>query len=71
MADAGLAQTDVVEDVRQAPATGNQTAALGVQERAPLLTITQVGQTEDGRVVEVTRHFLGEGWTLRYGVPLA
>lgn len=70
MAEAGLAQTDVVEDVRQAPATADQAAALGVQEGAPLLTITHVGRTEDGRVVEVTRHVLGEGWTLRYGVPL-
>ncbi|MEZ3182974.1 UTRA domain-containing protein [Streptomyces pimonensis] len=70
MADAGLAQTDVVEDVCQVPATADQAAALGVQEGAPLLTITHVGRTEDGRTVEVTRHVLGEGWTLRYGVPL-
>jgi GntR family transcriptional regulator len=70
MADAGLAQAEVVEDVAQAPATADQAAALGVQEGAPLLTITHVGRTADGRVVEVTRHVLGEGWTLRYGVPL-
>ncbi|MCC3654728.1 UTRA domain-containing protein [Streptomyces sp. S07_1.15] len=70
MADAGLAQADVVEDVTQVPATADQTAALGVQDGAPLLTITHVGRTEDGRLVEVTRHVLGEGWTLRYGVPL-
>ncbi|MFF0164029.1 UTRA domain-containing protein [Streptomyces sp. NPDC005263] len=70
MKDAGLTQAEVVEDVAQAPATADQAAALGVQEGAPLLTITHVGRTEDGRVVEVTRHVLGEGWTLRYGVPL-
>ncbi|MET9804661.1 UTRA domain-containing protein [Streptomyces sp. NPDC006368] len=70
MADAGLAQTEVVEDVAQAPATADQAEALGVQEGAPLLTITHVGRTEDGRVVEITRHVLGEGWKLRYGVPL-
>lgn len=70
MKDAGLTQTDVVEDVRQVLATADQAAALGVQEGALLLTITHVGRTEDGRVVEVTRHVLGEGWTLRYGVPL-
>lgn len=70
MADAGLAQTEVVEDVAQAAATADQAAPLGVQEGALLLTITHVGRTEDGRVVEVTRHVLGEGWTLRYGVPL-
>ncbi|MFC8858801.1 UTRA domain-containing protein [Streptomyces sp. NPDC057144] len=70
MTDAGLAQTEVVEDVTQTPATSAQAEALGVQEGAQLLTITHVGRTEDGRVVEVTRHVLGEGWTLRYGVPL-
>lgn len=70
MADAGLAQAEVVEDVRQVPATADQAAALGVQQGAPLLTITHVGRTESGKVVEVSRHVLGEGWTLRYGVPL-
>ena len=70
MADAGLTQTDVVEDVQQVPATAAQAEALGVQQGALLLTITHVGRTNDGRVIEVTRHVLGEGWTLRYGVPL-
>lgn len=71
MAEAGLAQAEVVEDVTQAPATAAQAEALGAQEGAPLLTITHVGRTEDGRTVEVTRHVLSEGWTLRYGVPLS
>ncbi|MFF9345324.1 UTRA domain-containing protein [Streptomyces sp. NPDC014773] len=71
MADAGLAQTDVVEDVTQAPATADQAEALGVEEGELLLTITHTGRTEDGRAVEVSRHILGRGWTLRYGVPLA
>ncbi|MFJ8763050.1 UTRA domain-containing protein [Streptomyces cyaneofuscatus] len=70
MADAGLAQTEVVEDVMQAPATAEQAAALGVAEGELLLTILHIGRTESGRVVEVTRHVLGRGWTLRYGVPL-
>ncbi|MFZ4240845.1 UTRA domain-containing protein [Streptomyces murinus] len=70
MQDAGLSQAEIVEDVTQTPATADHAAALGVQEGTPLLTITHVGRTEDGRVVEVTRHTLGEGWTLRYGVPL-
>lgn len=70
MADAGLAQTDVVEDVVQVPATPEQAEALGVEEGELLLTITHTGRTEDGRVVEVSRHVLGRGWTLRYGVPL-
>ncbi|WP_329326701.1 UTRA domain-containing protein [Streptomyces sp. NBC_01689] len=70
MADAGLAQTDVVEDVTQAPATAAQAEALGLEVGELLLTITHTGRTEDGRTVEVTRHVLGRGWTLRYGVPL-
>ncbi|HWU08040.1 MAG TPA: UTRA domain-containing protein [Streptomyces sp.] len=71
MADAGLSQTDVVEDVTQVPATADQAAALGVDDGELLLTITHTGRTESGQVVEVTRHVLGRGWTLRYGVPLA
>jgi DNA-binding GntR family transcriptional regulator len=70
MADAGLAQTEVVEDVTQEPATADQAAALGVEPGSLLLTITHVGRTEDGRTVEVSKHTLGPGWTLRYGVPL-
>ncbi|MEV7715398.1 UTRA domain-containing protein [Streptomyces sp. NPDC088270] len=70
MADAGLAQTDVVEDVTQVPATADQAEALGVETGELLLAITHIGRTEDGRAVEVTRHVLGRGWTLRYGVPL-
>jgi GntR family transcriptional regulator len=70
MADADLAQAEVVEDVAQAPATAEQAEALGVEPGALLLTITHVGRTKDGRAVEVTRHVLGPGWTLRYGVPL-
>ncbi|MFY1675482.1 UTRA domain-containing protein [Streptomyces sp. WMMC905] len=70
MADAGMAQASVVEDVTQAPATAEQAAALGVEAGELLLNITHTGMTEDGRVVEVTRHVLGRGWTLRYGVPL-
>ncbi|MFJ5820119.1 UTRA domain-containing protein [Streptomyces sp. NPDC093108] len=70
MADAGLTQTDVVEDVTQEPASAEQADALGVEPGSLLLTITHVGRTEDGRTVEVSKHTLGPGWTLRYGVPL-
>lgn len=70
MADAGLTQAEVVEDVMQVPATAEQAEALGVEAGELLLTITHTGTTEDGRVVEVSRHTLGRGWTLRYGVPL-
>ncbi|MFD9496855.1 UTRA domain-containing protein [Streptomyces sp. NPDC060005] len=70
MAAAGLAQTDVVEDVEQVLATEEHAEALGVKLGDLLLAITHVGRTEDGRVVEVTRHVLGRGWKLRYGVPL-
>ncbi|MER6318905.1 MULTISPECIES: UTRA domain-containing protein [unclassified Streptomyces] len=70
MADAGLAQAEVVEDVTQEPASTEQADALGVEPGSLLLTITHVGRTEDGRTVEVSKHTLGPGWTLRYGVPL-
>lgn len=70
MADAGLAQTDVVEDVSQIPATAEQAKALGVEPGDLLLTILHTGRTGEGRTVEVTRHILGRDWTLRYGVPL-
>lgn len=70
MADAGLAQTEVVEDVELVMASEDAAEALGVSLGEPLLAITHVGRTEDGRVVEVTRHVLGRGWKLRYGVPL-
>jgi len=71
MADAGHAQTEVVEDVALIQASADQAAALGVAEGDSLLAITHVGSTADGTVVEVTRHVVGPGWTLRYGVPLA
>ncbi|MEU0002437.1 UTRA domain-containing protein [Streptomyces microflavus] len=70
MADAGLAQAEIVEDVTQEPASDEQADALGVEPGSLLLTITHVGRTEDGRTVEVSKHTLGPGWTLRYGVPL-
>lgn len=70
MSEAGFAQTEVTEDVTQVPASAEAAEALGVATGAPLLTITHVGCTADGRVVEVTQHTLGPGWVLRYGVPL-
>lgn len=70
MAEAGLAQAEVVEDVEQRPATTEQAEALGVEPGEPLLVITHTGRTEQGQAVEVTRHVLGRGWKLRYGVPL-
>ncbi|MEV5880715.1 UTRA domain-containing protein [Streptomyces sp. NPDC052101] len=70
MAEAGFAQTEVVEDVKQRPATAAEAEALGVAPDSLLLEITHVGHTAAGRAVEVTRHTLGPGWTLRYSVPL-
>ncbi|MCX5426113.1 MULTISPECIES: UTRA domain-containing protein [unclassified Streptomyces] len=71
MAEAGFSQgSEAVEDVDQRPATADQAAALGVEEGELLLTVTHVGRTAEGRAVEVTRHTLGRGWTLRYAVPL-
>lgn len=70
MAEAGFAQAEVIEDLRQRPATDSEAAALGVVAGSLLLEITHVGYTNAGRAVEVTRHTLGPGWTLRYSVPL-
>ncbi|MGW5336219.1 UTRA domain-containing protein [Streptomyces bauhiniae] len=71
MREAGFDQgAEAVEDVDQRPATADQAEALGVDEGALLLTVTHIGQTAEGRVVEVTRHTYGPGTTLRYGVPL-
>lgn len=70
MAEAGLKQTNVVEDIKQHPATAEQAEALGVETGDLLLVITHTGRTAKDQVVEVTRHTLGHGWTLRYAVPL-
>ncbi|MFD9819099.1 UTRA domain-containing protein [Streptomyces violascens] len=70
MSEAGFAQVDATEDVELHTATEDQAAALGVAAGETLLAIKHVGTTAEGRVVEVTRHVLGPGWTLRYGVPL-
>jgi GntR family transcriptional regulator len=70
MAEAGFAQAEVIEDVKQRPATEAEANALGVDAGSLLLEITHVGYTDTGRAVEVTRHTLGPGWTLRYSVPL-
>ncbi|KJS53216.1 hypothetical protein VM98_26600 [Streptomyces rubellomurinus subsp. indigoferus] len=70
-AEAGFAQAEVTEDVTQIAADAEQAAALGVEPGAKLLQILHVGRTEQGRAVEVTRHVLGAGWTLRFSVPVA
>ncbi|MFB7475581.1 UTRA domain-containing protein [Kitasatospora sp. NPDC056184] len=70
-AEAGLAQTEVTEDVTLVEASAEQAAALGVEPGSKLLQILHVGRTEKGTTVEVTRHILSAGWTLRYSVPVA
>jgi UTRA domain len=70
MREAGFGQgAEAVEDVDQRPATADQAAALGVEVGDLLLTVTRVGRTAEGRVVEVTRHTLGRGWTLCHAAP--
>ncbi|WP_119581662.1 UTRA domain-containing protein [Streptomyces europaeiscabiei] len=72
MREAGFDQgQEAVEDVELRPSTETEAKALGLQPGEPVLSITHVGTTEDGRVVEVTRHTLGRNWKLRYAVPLA
>jgi GntR family transcriptional regulator len=70
MAEAGFRQVEVIEDVQQREATATEADAFGVDAGSLLLEITHVGYTDAGRAVEVTRHTLGPGWTLRYSVPL-
>ncbi|QDN84348.1 UTRA domain-containing protein [Streptomyces sp. RLB3-6] len=70
MAEAGFAQAEILEDVAQHPASAAEAEALGVQSGDLLLIITHTGRTAEGRVVEVSRHILGPGWTLRFGVPV-
>jgi len=72
MREAGFDQGDeATEDVELRPSTEAEAEAFGLAPGELVLSITHVGTTEDGRVVEVTRHTLGRGWKLRYAVPLA
>jgi GntR family transcriptional regulator len=72
MKEAGFDQGDAAtEDITLRPATADEAARLGLPEGSDVLTITHIGRTADGRVVEVTQHVLAKGWTLRFSVPLA
>ncbi|MFE5842004.1 UTRA domain-containing protein [Streptomyces niveus] len=72
MKEAGFDQGDTAtEDIELRTATLEESTRLGLPDGADVLTISHVGATADGRVVEVTQHVLGKGWKLRYAVPLA
>ncbi|WP_069772214.1 UTRA domain-containing protein [Streptomyces sp. LUP30] len=72
MKEAGFDQGDAAtEDIALRPATADEAARLGLPDGSDVLTITHIGRTVDGRVVEVTQHVLAKGWTLRFSVPLA
>jgi GntR family transcriptional regulator len=72
MREAGFDQgQEATEDVELRPSTETEAEALGLEPGDLVLSITHVGRTDEGRVVEVTRHTLGSGWKLRYAVPLA
>jgi DNA-binding GntR family transcriptional regulator len=71
MTEAGFAQESAAEDIQLRPATDHVAELLGVEPGTPLLEITHIGYTAEGRAVEATVHTLGPGWVLRYGVPLA
>ncbi|MCT9142429.1 UTRA domain-containing protein [Streptomyces violarus] len=71
MREAGFDQgQEATEEVVLRPSTEAEAEAFGLQPGAPVLSITHIGTTEDGRVVEVTRHTLNSGWKLQYAVPL-
>ncbi|MGY3685101.1 UTRA domain-containing protein [Streptomyces sp. TE33382] len=71
MEAAGFAQTEVVEEVVQYPATQVEADAFGVEVGSLLMQITHIAQTADGRVVEVTVHRPGPDWVLRFSTPLS
>ncbi|MER5886975.1 UTRA domain-containing protein [Streptomyces sp. NPDC001941] len=72
MKEAGYDQGDTAtEDIELREATSEEATRLGLPEGAEVLTISHIGETADGRVVEVTQHVLGKGWKLRYAAPLA
>ncbi|MFI9801982.1 UTRA domain-containing protein [Streptomyces sp. NPDC052302] len=72
MREAGFDQGDeATEDIELRPSTDAEAEAFGLKPGELVLSITHVGTTSDGRVVEVTRHTLSRGWKLRYAVPLA
>jgi DNA-binding GntR family transcriptional regulator len=70
MRDAGFEQVEATEDVELRNATTSEAEALGVAAGSPVLTITHVGRTAEGRNVEVTQHVLSGSWKLRYSTPL-
>ncbi|POX58862.1 UTRA domain-containing protein [Streptomyces sp. Ru62] len=71
MREAGFDQgQEATEDVQLRPSTAAEAEAFGLQPGEPVLSITHIGTTGEGRVVEVTRHTLSPGWKLRYSVPL-
>lgn len=72
MKEAGYDQGDTAtEDIELRVATSEEASRLGLPEGVEVLTISHIGATADGRVVEVTQHVLGKGWKLRYAAPLA
>lgn len=71
MKEAGFDQGEAAtENVSLRPATADEATRLGLPVGSDVLTITHIGRTTEGRVVEVTQHVLGKGWTLRFSVPL-
>ncbi|MGW3154548.1 UTRA domain-containing protein [Streptomyces sp. NPDC001089] len=71
MREAGFDQgAEAVEEIDLRPSTKAEAEALGLQAGDLVLSITHIGTTEDGRVVEVTQHTLNRSWKLRYSVPL-
>ncbi|MFD5430235.1 UTRA domain-containing protein, partial [Streptomyces sp. NPDC127084] len=70
MRDAGFEQTEATEDVELRSASSSEADALGLDAGTPVLSITHIGRTAEGRVVEVTQHVLSGSWKLRYSTPL-
>lgn len=68
MADLGLEQSEITEEIEVRTPTDQEAEALGLAEDARVYELTHVAKTAEGRVVEVTVHVMPtHQWTLRYG----
>lgn len=68
LADLGLAQASVTEEIDVRTPTAEEISALGLTEDSRVYEILHVAKTADGKPVEATVHVMPtHQWTLRYG----
>lgn len=67
LAELGLVQAEVSEEIDVRPPTADEVESLGLAEDARVYELLHIARTADGRVVEVTVHIMPtHHWTLRY-----